>query len=310
MNAGYAQCGVVQVEAVCRRNRALHGLHLPENSVGSVPVVVVPMRNPIPKCVLASKVSLLADAALAGQMKVADAWIGRQQVRDRIGAIVDHDQFQVWIILRQEARQCVRDKRTTIVGGHNATDQGSRTDFCLPYTLLRRQGWGTVAGEPTSSSKAKTSAGSEGFCGKAPPSASSRATFRGCGATLMLPAAAEYRTDRAAVSASKSFMFTSRPTKNRLRRFSWHSSLAGLHFIETADLLIPLSTCDPRIMSWRVWRRLQSSQSVTAEDGDVIRKSCADSALIGQCSDNEKLLPNASILAFQSRKVRPPRVHR
>jgi len=31
----------------------------------------------------------------------------------------------------------------------------------------------------------------------------------------MLPTAAEYRADRAAVSASKSFMFTSRPTKNR-----------------------------------------------------------------------------------------------
>jgi transposase InsO family protein len=41
-------------------------------------------------------------------------------------------------------------------------------------------------------------------------------------------------------------------------------------------------TYDLRIMSWRVYRRLQSSQSVAAESGLLIREPYANSARIGQ----------------------------
>src|SRR5437588_8860161 len=89
----------------------------------SLPIVVIPVSYDGAPCLFAGQVALRTDRRLFAQMDVANALIGRNQVANGVGAIVNDDQLFVGIFLAQEVGNSLYDKCAAVICGHDTTYQ-------------------------------------------------------------------------------------------------------------------------------------------------------------------------------------------
>src|SRR5262249_10925381 len=77
-------------------------LHLKAQAMRRVPVVIVPMGNDLAARFFASVVAFGADRLAVMMAKITDLRVRRDEIGDRIVAVVEDHQFPFGIILRQE----------------------------------------------------------------------------------------------------------------------------------------------------------------------------------------------------------------
>src|SRR6266536_3319252 len=88
-----------------------------------MPIVVVPVSYNSATCLFTSDIALGTQGGLLAQTDVANTLISRYEVANRVGSIINNNQFFVRIILAQEVGNSLGDKCPTVICGHNATDQ-------------------------------------------------------------------------------------------------------------------------------------------------------------------------------------------
>src|SRR5207248_10308736 len=98
---------------------------LTRDSIGRIPIVVIPMHDEFTAGLLAGEVALCPDGHFAIETKVANAFALRHAIHHRLRAVVNHQQLEVWIVLPQKATDRLRHKRAAVVSGHDASDQRS-----------------------------------------------------------------------------------------------------------------------------------------------------------------------------------------
>ena len=88
-----------------------------------VPIVVVPVRNELAGRVLAGEVTLGPDRPTTLEPDVTKPGVVGDEIADRIGTVIDNNQFLIGIILAKEIADCLGDKRPAVAGRHNTRDQ-------------------------------------------------------------------------------------------------------------------------------------------------------------------------------------------
>src|SRR5262249_31035247 len=85
-----------------------------------IPVVVVPVDDKLAASLFAGVVSLGTDLLFLIESKVANSFVVRKQVSNRIGAIINNYQLGIRIILAQETTDRLRHEAAAIAGRHDA----------------------------------------------------------------------------------------------------------------------------------------------------------------------------------------------
>jgi hypothetical protein len=102
---------------------AVQRIDLIAQTLRRMPVVVVPVRDDVAARGLARPIALRPDRDLLIQAEIANTIILRDEIADRVGAIVDDDQFLGLVILPQEVFNRARDELAAVVRRHDAGDE-------------------------------------------------------------------------------------------------------------------------------------------------------------------------------------------
>src|SRR5260370_27354281 len=97
-----------------------------------MPVIIVPVNNNVPSSLLTCQIALSPDSDLTRQADIADMLIGWYKITDRVGAVVNNDQFFVGVVLAQKVFNSLRHGCATVVGWHDAGDQRGCVTSRLP----------------------------------------------------------------------------------------------------------------------------------------------------------------------------------
>jgi hypothetical protein len=89
-----------------------------------MPIVIVPVRDDLAARGFTRPIALRPNRDFLVQADIANAIIARNEIADRVSAVVDDDQFLGLVILPQEVFNRTRDELAAIVRRHDAGDEG------------------------------------------------------------------------------------------------------------------------------------------------------------------------------------------
>src|SRR2546423_15429190 len=98
---------------------------LTRDSIGRIPIIVIPMHDEFTAGLLAGEVALGPDGHFPIETEIANAFALRHAISHLLRAVVNHQELEIWINLPQKATNRLRHKRATVVSGHDASDQRS-----------------------------------------------------------------------------------------------------------------------------------------------------------------------------------------
>ena len=108
------------------------GRHLPRETSGTEPIVIVPLDEHVSTGHRASLVPLGADRMMRSQPKVLHVGLSGHQVVNRIRSVIHHNQLFVRIILPTKAFEAERDKCAASTGRQNQSPAPSAPNASSP----------------------------------------------------------------------------------------------------------------------------------------------------------------------------------
>src|SRR6266702_929072 len=91
--------------------------------MGRMPIVVIPMGDEVTPRLLTGQVALFTNRRSVRQPDIAYAVVWRDQLLDRIRAVVHDDQLSGGIVLAQKIFDRPRHEGPPIIGRHDAGDE-------------------------------------------------------------------------------------------------------------------------------------------------------------------------------------------